>query len=35
MKGKIVMESNGDYKDKETDDALVLTVTNEGKKKKK
>lgn len=33
MKGKIVMESNGDYKDKETDDALVLTVTNEGKEK--
>lgn len=33
MKGKIVQESNGDYKDKETDDALVITVSNEGKEK--
>ncbi|WP_442787447.1 cytochrome c biogenesis protein CcsA [Flavobacterium suncheonense] len=33
MKGKIVMESNGDFKDKNTDDALVLTVSNEGKEK--
>lgn len=33
LKGKIVMESNGDYKDKDTDDALVLTVRNEGKEK--
>jgi len=33
IKGKIVQESNGDYKDKDTDDALVLTVRNEGKEK--
>jgi cytochrome c-type biogenesis protein CcsB len=33
MKGKVVHESNGDYKDKDTDDALVLTVKNEGKEK--
>jgi len=33
IKGKVVQESNGDYKDKDTDDALVLTVRNEGKEK--
>jgi len=33
MKGKVVFESNGDYKDKNTDDALVLKVSNEGKEK--
>nr|WP_294937086.1 cytochrome c biogenesis protein CcsA [uncultured Flavobacterium sp.] len=33
MKGKVVYESNGDYADKDTDDALVLTVKNEGKEK--
>lgn len=33
IKGKMVQESNGDYKDKDTDDALVLTIRNEGKEK--
>ncbi|ESU28657.1 Cytochrome c assembly protein [Flavobacterium limnosediminis JC2902] len=33
IKGKIVQESNGDYKDQKTDDALVVTVKNEGKEK--
>ncbi|MCG2612478.1 cytochrome c biogenesis protein CcsA [Flavobacterium sp. SM15] len=33
MKGKVVQQSNGDYKDKDTDDALVLTVKSEGKEK--
>ncbi|KGO95698.1 cytochrome c biogenesis protein CcsA [Flavobacterium enshiense] len=33
IKGKMVMESNGDYKDQKTDDALVVTIKNEGKEK--
>lgn len=33
MKGKVAYESNNNYKDKETDDALVLKVSNEGKEK--
>lgn len=33
IKGKVVQQSNGDYKDKDTDDALVLTVKSEGKEK--
>ncbi len=33
IKGVKEYKSNGDYKDKETDDALVLKVTNQGKEK--
>lgn len=33
MKGKVGYESNNDFKDKNTDDALILKVTNEGKEK--
>ncbi|WP_166536141.1 cytochrome c biogenesis protein CcsA [Flavobacterium ichthyis] len=33
MKGKVAYESNNDYKDKSTDDVLIVTVESEGLKK--
>ena len=31
MKGELVLESNNDFKDKKTDDALVVTIKSQGK----